>query len=82
MKFAVTFDDNTCPKCGKTVLKSNNLYGSQQLNTIDTYKCSECRTKLPIHWKPTDDSNIYEPCPLYDVSKIETFKSLFYEKEK
>lgn len=81
MNSAIIFDNDTCPRCGESVLKSKNLYGSKQLNTIDTYVCEKCGLKFPIEWKNSPNSTDYSPSPLYYTSVIENFKRLFYEEE-
>lgn len=76
MDAVISFDDCTCPKCGKGILKSKNIHDTQQYNTIDRFVCTECGLTFPIKWELSGDT--YKPCPMYSPSSIETFKKSFY----
>jgi transcription elongation factor Elf1 len=80
MDSAISFDNHTCPRCGKGILQSKKVQNKQQYSTIDSFVCTECGLSFPIHWILSGDE--YKPYPLYMVSSIENFKKLFYNLEE
>lgn len=74
MDYPISFDDYTCPLCGKGKI-CKKILTYKQINTCDGYECNACGQSFATEYVRLGDTYVCKP--LYSPSRIKTFKTLF-----